>query len=159
MNSHDASLRYRPARPAAGGPAVRPLQNDMLLQNDMGSPGAVSGAMPGGQGPAAQSPAAPTPVPAPVVVPPIPPLPLLPIPYDYNAEGLTMRDLLQECLGHYIIAEHQVGISNLITKEGRLVRVESNAYVLEEESSGNSLVCDYYSLKFFRCLGGSGSRS
>ena len=90
------------------------------------------------------------------VVPPIPPLPLLPVPYDYNAEGLTMRDLLEECLGHYIIAEHQLGLSGMTTKEGRLVRVESNAYVLQDESSGNSQVCDYYSLKFFRCLGEEG---
>ena len=89
-------------------------------------------------------------------VPPIPPQPLAPAPYDCNAEGLALRDLLRECLGNYIIAEHQVGISNLISREGRLVRVESNAYVLEEPGSGDSLVCDYYSLKFFRCLHNGG---
>lgn len=88
------------------------------------------------------------------VTPPIPPIPLFPNPYNEETDGLTMRDLLQECIGHYIIAEHQVGISNLITREGRLVRVEANAYVLEEQNNGDSMVCDYYSLKFFRCLAG-----
>ena len=86
------------------------------------------------------------------VAPPIPPVPIFPNPYDLDAEGLTMRDLLQECIGHYIIAEHQIGISTMVTKEGRLVRVESNAYVLQEHPNGDSVVCDYYSLKFFRCL-------
>ncbi|MBO7667204.1 MAG: hypothetical protein J6T26_01955 [Firmicutes bacterium] len=148
MNSPSPNRRYSAPRPApafrAASPVQgRPLQNETPMENDMTQPGAMPSA-PGAPGIAA-APAA--------VVPPIPPLPLLPVPYDYNAEGLTMRDLLLECLGHYIIAEHQLGLSGLTTKEGRLVRVESNAYVLVEESSGNSLVCDYYSLKFFRCLG------
>ena len=131
---------FRPNRPM---PQARPLQEETPMENDMTQPGAMP-TTPGAPG-IAVAPA--------VVVPPIPPLPLLPVPYDYNAEGLTMRDLLEECLGHYIIAEHQLGLSGMTTKEGRLVRVESNAYVLQDESSGNSQVCDYYSLKFFRCLG------
>ena len=147
MNSQSTNRRYAAPQPApafrAARPAVqiRPLQEETPMENDMTQPGAMPSA-PGAPGIAV------TPV-----VPPIPPLPLLPVPYDYNAEGLTMRDLLQECLGHYIIAEHQLGLSGMTTKEGRLVRVESNAYVLQDESSGNSQVCDYYSLKFFRCLG------
>ena len=151
MNTIDRDRQYRP-QPSTGRnglrsgsfsqPYARPLQNETLMENDMTMPGSMPSA-PGATG-AAVAPA--------VVAPPIPPLPLLPVPYDFNAEGLTMRDLLRECLGHYIIAEHQVGISNLTTKEGLLVRVEANAYVLEEESSGNSQVCDYFSLKFFRCL-------
>ena len=89
-------------------------------------------------------------------VPPIPPQPLAPAPYDFNAEGLALRDLLRECLGNYIIAEHQVGISGLTVREGRLTRVEANAYVLEDPNCGDALVCDYYSLKFFRCLADGG---
>ena len=150
MNSQSTNRRYAAPQPApafrAARPAVqiRPLQEETPMENDMTQPGAMPSA-PGAPGIAV------TPV-----VPPIPPLPLLPVPYDYNAEGLTMRDLLEECLGHYIIAEHQLGLSGMTTKEGRLVRVESNAYVLQDESSGNSQVCDYYSLKFFRCLGEEG---
>lgn len=152
MNSQSPDRRYAAPRPAPAfrnaRPAVqiRPLQEETPMENDMTQPGAMPSA-PGAAGIAV------TPV-----VPPIPPLPLLPVPYDYNAEGLTMRDLLEECLGHYIIAEHQLGLSGLTTKEGRLVRVESNAYVLQDESSGNSQVCDYYSLKFFRCLGEGSER-
>lgn len=61
----------------------------------------------------------------------------------------TMCDLLSECIGYYIIAQHLVGTSSLEIKEGLLVRVESNAYVLYDEMTGNHLFCDYYSLKFF----------
>ena len=155
MNSQSSNRPYaapRPApafRPGRPMPQARPLQEETIMENDMTQPAAPD-AMPAAPGTVgiAVTPAA--------VVPPIPPLPLLPVPYDYNAEGLTMRDLLEECLGHYIIAEHQLGLSGMTTKEGRLVRVESNAYVLQDESSGNSQVCDYYSLKFFRCLGEEG---
>ena len=107
----------RPARSAQA--RYRPGQGSRMAQNDMIAPvqNSPSAPAPADQ-PAAQS--APQ-----TVAPPIPPLPLLPTPYDYNAEGLTMRDLLQECLGHYIVAEHQVGVSNLTPKEGRLVRVET----------------------------------
>lgn len=154
MNSQSTNRRYAAPQPAPAFrtarpmPQVRPLQEETPMENDMTQP--ASPAVPSAPGAAG---IAVTPV-----VPPIPPLPLLPVPYDYNAEGLTMRDLLEECLGHYIIAEHQLGLSGLTTKEGRLVRVEANAYVLQEESSGNSLVCDYYSLKFFRCLGEGSER-
>ncbi len=150
MNSQSSNRPYaapRPApafRPGRPMPQARPLQEETIMENDMTQPDPMPAA-PGTVGIAV------TPV-----VPPIPPLPLLPVPYDYNAEGLTMRDLLEECLGHYIIAEHQLGLSGMTTKEGRLVRVEANAYVLQDESSGNSQVCDYYSLKFFRCLGEEG---
>ena len=146
----------RPARPAQAryrpGSGARLAQNDMIrpVQNGLSSPA------PSDQSAAPSGPQSGTQTGTQTVVPPIPPLPLLPTPYDYNAEGLTMRDLLQECLGHYIVAEHQVGVSNLIAREGRLVRVEANAYVLEEPGSGDSLVCDYYSLKFFRCLHNNG---
>ena len=144
MNDQSFDRPARAARTQYRGPAARQTPNDMLPPAQNGSTAPA---------PAAQSAAQSA---AQTVAPPIPPLPLLPTPYDYNAEGLTMRDLLQECLGHYIVAEHQVGISNLTPKEGRLVRVETNAYVLEEPGSGDSLVCDYYSLKFFRCLHNGG---
>ncbi len=86
------------------------------------------------------------------VIPPIPPQPLPPRPYDCDAEGLTMCDLLRECLGCYIVSEHLVGLSEMETREGRLVRVEASAFVLEEPETGDPIVCDYFSLKFFRCL-------
>ena len=134
MHTIDRNSAYRPL-PAAPAPFPRVRLTDAA--------------------PAAPSPAAPT-ASSVIAAPPIPPLPLTPVPYDCDAEGLTLRDLLQECIGHDIVAEHQVGISNLVTRKGRLVRVETNAYVMEDPATGDSLVCDYYSLKFFRCLAEGG---
>lgn len=61
----------------------------------------------------------------------------------------TLCDMLKECIGYYIITQHLVGSGNMETKQGLLVRVESNAFILYDESSGNYIFCDYYSLKFF----------
>lgn len=65
--------------------------------------------------------------------------------------GKLMRDLLQESIGYYIITQHLVGTAELVVKQGLLVRVEQNAFVLQDGYE-SFVVCDYYSLKFFRRL-------
>ena len=68
-----------------------------------------------------------------------------------NAQySLTMRDLLRESIGYYIISQHLVGVSDLVAKEGILTRVEGNCYVLHQPDNGSDIVCDYFSLKFFQ---------
>lgn len=71
-----------------------------------------------------------------------------------SSSNLTMRDLLRESIGYYIIAEHLMGVSDMINNAGMLVRVESNCFVLRNIDMGLPVdtVCDYYSLKFFRRL-------
>ena len=127
MNSQSSNRPYAAPRPAPAFRPGRPMPQARPLQEETPMENDMTQPAAPDAMPAAPGTVGIAVTPA-AVVPPIPPLPLLPVPYDYNAEGLT-------------------------TKEGRLVRVESNAYVLQDESSGNSQVCDYYSLKFFRCLG------
>lgn len=65
---------------------------------------------------------------------------------------VNLCQLLRESIGYYIITEHLVGTCNLVHKEGLLIRVEPNCFVLYDEATRSILVCDYYSLKFFRRL-------
>ncbi len=77
-------------------------------------------------------------------------------PYDIAAPDIsnadTMRDMLRESIGYYVITQHLIGVSSLVSQEGILVRVAANAFVLREEDSNSYLFCDYFSLKFFRRL-------
>lgn len=65
------------------------------------------------------------------------------------ANSQVMRDLLKESIGYYVITQHLVGTSELVVKQGLLIRVELNAFVLQDGYE-SFVVCDYYSLKFFR---------
>ena len=67
-----------------------------------------------------------------------------------STNGLHMCDLLRESIGYYIISEHLVGTNSLQYRVGLLTRVEANCFVLYQEENRTNLICDYYSLKFFR---------
>ncbi len=64
----------------------------------------------------------------------------------------TMCCLLEESLGYYVVTQHLIGSSTLVNREGVLVRVLGNAFVLREDATDSYICCDYYALKFFRRL-------
>lgn len=73
---------------------------------------------------------------------------------DLNSNGdtgsVTMRDVLRESIGYYVISQHLLGTSGIVYKEGLLVRVESNCFILFNDENNTYTVCDYFSLKFFQ---------
>ena len=130
-------------------------------QTSAASPG--SGTTPAGMAaspayPAMMAPPAPA-YPCPIQSNPIQPGPPIPpnTAYDGSQDPdagsqTTMRDLLREHIGDYVVCEHLVGTKGLVTKEGRLQRVGANAFVLEDPRTGDLTNCDYFSLKFFHVL-------
>ncbi len=65
-------------------------------------------------------------------------------------KGCTMRDVLKESIGYYIICQHLIGSSSIVYREGLLTRVESNCYTLYDEDNRTYITCDYFSLKMFQ---------
>jgi|GEM_PF-6244096 len=67
-----------------------------------------------------------------------------------DSGGCTMRDVLRESIGYYVICQHLIGASCLVYKEGLLTRVESNCFTLYDEDNRTCITCDYFSLKIFQ---------
>lgn len=67
-----------------------------------------------------------------------------------SPSGETMRDILTESIGYYIISQHLIGSGGVAYKEGLLTRVAANCFVLYDEELRTYTCCDYFSLKFFQ---------
>ncbi|MDO4582020.1 MAG: hypothetical protein Q4B96_05505 [Bacillota bacterium] len=66
-----------------------------------------------------------------------------------QAGANSMREALNDAIGHYVITESLLGTHNTIVKEGVLTKVLTNGYYLYDEAIDTYIICDYYSLKFF----------
>lgn len=69
---------------------------------------------------------------------------------DFTSAGLqgSIQQTLAENLGRKVACEFWVGAENMETKSGILQYVNSGTIVLYDQPSGNSVICDAYSIKF-----------
>jgi len=60
----------------------------------------------------------------------------------------TIQEIIALSVGNYVVVEFLVGTQNIVRKEGVLTAVGVSWLLLYDESSGTSIVCDMYSVKF-----------
>lgn len=60
----------------------------------------------------------------------------------------TIQEIISLSVGSYVVVEFLIGTQNIVRKEGVLTAVGVSWLVLYEESTGTSVVCDMYSVKF-----------
>lgn len=68
-----------------------------------------------------------------------------------NSNGVypeSIQEIIALSVGNYVVVEFLVGTQNIVRKEGVLTAVGVSWLVLYDESSGTSVVCDMYSVKF-----------
>lgn len=72
-------------------------------------------------------------------------------PPDGTANGVnpdTIQEVIALSVGSYVVVEFLIGTNNIVRKEGVLTAVGVSWLLLYDESSGTSVVCDMYSVKF-----------
>lgn len=60
----------------------------------------------------------------------------------------TIQEVIALSVGSYVVVEFLIGTNNIVRKEGVLTAVGVSWLLLYDESSGTSVVCDMYSVKF-----------
>jgi hypothetical protein len=65
-----------------------------------------------------------------------------------NVDPETIQEIISLSVGNYVVVEFLVGTQNIVRKEGVLTAVGVSWLVLYDESTGTSVVCDMYSVKF-----------
>ena len=65
-----------------------------------------------------------------------------------NVDPETIQEIIALSVGNYVVVEFLVGTQNIVRKEGVLTAVGVSWLVLYDESTGTSIVCDMYSVKF-----------
>ena len=68
------------------------------------------------------------------------------------SEG-TVQDLLAKNIGRYAVSELLVGLRSMTVREGILIEVGRNYFVLMDPDTGDQTSCDLYSLKFLTIPG------
>lgn len=68
--------------------------------------------------------------------------------FDTPAMEGSMQQFLADNIGQYVVVEFLIGTNNIVRKEGVLTAVGVSWLLLYDESSGTSVVCDMYSVKF-----------
>lgn len=92
---------------------------------------------------------------------------LLPTQIDQNSQGISLNngnaeiidlqnenempnlnDLMKTQIGRNATIQFSVGDNNLVEKRGRILAVGDDYILLDEEGTGNILVCDFYNIRF-----------
>lgn len=60
----------------------------------------------------------------------------------------NLNDLMKTQVGKKIAIQFLVGNDNLIEKKGTVLTVGDDYIILNEEETGNTLVCDFYNIRF-----------
>lgn len=60
----------------------------------------------------------------------------------------TMQTLLAKNLNQYVICELLIGLRSMTVREGVLIEVGSNYFILLDTDTGDKMSCDLYSLRF-----------
>lgn len=65
-----------------------------------------------------------------------------------NVDPETIQEIISLSVGSYAVVEFLIGTQNIVRKEGVLTAVGVSWLVLYDETTGTSVVCDMYSVKF-----------
>ena len=60
----------------------------------------------------------------------------------------TIQEIISLSVGSYVVVEFLIGTQNIVRKEGVLTAVGVSWLLLYDETTGTSVVCDMYSVKF-----------
>lgn len=60
----------------------------------------------------------------------------------------TIQEIISLSVGSYAVVEFLVGTQNIIRKEGVITSVGVSWLLLYDETTGTTMVCDMYSVKF-----------
>lgn len=60
----------------------------------------------------------------------------------------TLQEMLLENIGKYVICELLVGLRSMTVRDGILMEVGQDYFILQNPNSGDRTSCDLYSLKF-----------
>lgn len=63
------------------------------------------------------------------------------------------QDMLMENIGKYVVCELLVGLRSMTVREGILMEVGQDYFILQNPDTGDSTSCDLYSLKFMTLPG------
>lgn len=60
----------------------------------------------------------------------------------------TMQEMLAKNIGKYVICELLIGLRSMTIRDGILIEVGQNYFILQNPTNGDHTSCDLYSLKF-----------
>lgn len=76
-----------------------------------------------------------------------------PLPYAMDTmDPEDLQPLLVQALGSYVMCEFLLGQEHLVRREGVLTRVAGSFFLLYEEQSRSTIVCNLYAAKFITIL-------